>query len=73
MTFPESWPESSLNAPALTCWLCGGKGYVPDGQAEDGMMTGRMQCPRCAGGGHVTPDDLEREVARMRAIAYGVR
>lgn len=42
------------------CALCGGRGYVSDGQIEDGMMTGRMSCP----GPFVRPDtdDDETEV-----------
>ena len=28
-----------------SCALCGGRGYISDGQPEDGMVTGRMDCP----------------------------
>ena len=31
----------------LRCPVCMGRGWVLDGQPEDGMMTGRMDCPLC--------------------------
>ncbi len=56
---------------ALVCWYCGGRGYVSDGQPEDGMMTGRMTCPKCDGLGHIDEDDINREITRMWAVARG--
>lgn len=32
------------------CPSCNGRGWVSDGQPEDGRMTGRKSCPTCKDG-----------------------
>jgi DnaJ-class molecular chaperone len=56
--------------PRLTCWVCIGRGWIRNGEIDDGMMTGRDSCPACRGTGHVTERELEAEVRRMREVAW---
>ena len=51
------------------CWRCEGRGWVRNGEIEDGMMTGRDDCPACGGDGRVTEATLEAEIERMREVA----
>lgn len=47
------------------CYRCQGRGWVPDGQIDDGRMTGRESCPICGGSGELSDADLVREVRRV--------
>jgi hypothetical protein len=48
----------------LNCFLCKGRGYVSDGQIEDGMMTGRKDCP----GPLVPPFETELRASIIDAV-----
>ena len=47
------------------CWECDGRGWVPNGDIEDGMMTGRDTCPVCGGRGWVFEAEVMAEVTRL--------
>ena len=50
------------------CPECLGKTYVSDGQPEDGMMTGRMQCPTCRGFGWLTVEEMMAKIEWLLSL-----
>ena len=57
-------------ADSLTCWRCEGRGWIRNGEIEDGMVSGRDNCPACGGTCRVTEVTLEAEIAWMREVAW---
>lgn len=52
------------------CFHCDGRGWIPNGDIEDGMMTGRAECPRCHGNRLVSADEVLREIQRLANMPW---
>jgi len=47
------------------CWTCNGLKWVPDGQIDDGRMTGRRTCFTCKGSGKVSDAQMLDYIRRI--------
>lgn len=63
--------SSEQHEPQGRCFRCEGRGWIYNGEPEDGMMSGRDTCPVCRGNCWVYLSTLENEIERMRAIWLG--
>lgn len=74
MTLSDSVPLTPAGA-ARICPICEGRTWVYNGDLDDGMLTGRDDCPTCAGTGQLSAERCNRAGPRVpqRARSGGGR